>query len=154
VVEALIGPNVLLFGCRPWNKHPRDERFISWHQDNAYFGLDPHDEVTTWTAITKSTRDNGCLRYVPGSICGPTKCTVNRTTRALEALKRTGPAATSTQPRDAIGRLNGFTGICGPYDFVQYPQRGLGLDAAIIYRWDGTRNEFAVISKPAGEPLE
>jgi non-haem Fe2+, alpha-ketoglutarate-dependent halogenase len=71
VVEALIGPNVLLFGCRPWNKHPRDERFISWHQDNAYFGLDPHDEVTTWTAITKSTRDNGCLRYVPGSHLWP-----------------------------------------------------------------------------------
>jgi branched-chain amino acid transport system substrate-binding protein len=73
---------------------------------------------------------------------------------ALEALKRTGPAATSTQLRDAIGRLNGWTGICGPYDFVKYPQRGLGPDAAIIYRWDGTRNEFAVISKPAGEPLE
>jgi branched-chain amino acid transport system substrate-binding protein len=73
---------------------------------------------------------------------------------ALEALKRTGPAATSTQLRDAIGRLNGWTGICGPYDFVKYPQRGLGPDAAIIYRWDGARNEFAVISKPAGEPLE
>ncbi len=67
VVERLIGPNILLFGCRPWNKHPRDERFVSWHQDNAYFGLEPHEEVTTWTAITPSNRENGCLRYIPGS---------------------------------------------------------------------------------------
>jgi ectoine hydroxylase-related dioxygenase (phytanoyl-CoA dioxygenase family) len=66
-VEALIGPNILLFGCRPWNKHAHDERFISWHQDSAYFGLDPHDEVTAWVAITDSTTENGCLRFIPGS---------------------------------------------------------------------------------------
>lgn len=66
-VEALIGPNILVMGARPWNKQPNDERFVSWHQDNAYFGLEPHDEVTIWAAITESDRGNGCLRYIPGS---------------------------------------------------------------------------------------
>lgn len=66
-IEKLIGPNILVFGSRPWNKLPNDRRFVAWHQDNSYYGLDPHDEVATWTAITPSTTENGCLRYVPGS---------------------------------------------------------------------------------------
>lgn len=67
VIERLIGPNILVFGSRPWNKHPRDERYVAYHQDNSYYGLDPHDEVAVWVALTDSTTDNGCLRYVPGS---------------------------------------------------------------------------------------
>jgi len=39
----------------------------SWHQDSAYFGLEPHEEVTAWVALSDSRRDNGCLRVVPGS---------------------------------------------------------------------------------------
>ncbi len=66
-VEALIGPNILVLGAKPWNKQPNDPRFISWHQDNAYFGLDPHDEVTAWTAISRTTPENGCMRFIPGS---------------------------------------------------------------------------------------
>ena len=67
VVEKLIGPNILVFGSRPWNKHAHDERYVAWHQDNSYYGLDPHDEVAIWVALTESTTENGCLRYVPGS---------------------------------------------------------------------------------------
>ncbi len=72
---------------------------------------------------------------------------------AVDALKRLGPAATSSQLRDAIGKTVGWTGICGPYDFQKYPQRGLGAAAAIIYRWDSGHNAFAVASKPAGDPV-
>lgn len=67
VVEQLIGPNILIFNSRPWNKLPHDERFVGWHQDNAYYGLEPHDELSVWVALTESTTDNGALRYVPGS---------------------------------------------------------------------------------------
>ena len=67
VVERLIGPNILVFGSRPWNKLPNDHRYVAWHQDNTYYGLDPHDEVALWVAITASTIENGCMRYVPGS---------------------------------------------------------------------------------------
>lgn len=67
IVEQLIGPNILIFNSRPWNKKPHDERFVGWHQDNAYYGLDPHDELSVWVALTESTIENGALRYVPGS---------------------------------------------------------------------------------------
>lgn len=75
------------------------------------------------------------------------------TLMVVEALKRLGPDATSAQLRDYIGQLKSWPGITGTYDFQKYPQRGLGADAAIIYRWDGARNQFVVVSKPAGAPL-
>ncbi|HXP92789.1 MAG TPA: phytanoyl-CoA dioxygenase family protein [Candidatus Binatia bacterium] len=67
VVEDLIGPNILIFGSRPWNKHPSDVRYVAWHQDNSYYGLDPHDEVALWVALTPSNAENGCVKFVPGS---------------------------------------------------------------------------------------
>ena len=66
-VEDLIGPNILLFTSTLWPKDGGDGRFVSWHQDSAYFGLDPHAEVTAWIALTASNRANGCVRVMPGS---------------------------------------------------------------------------------------
>jgi chlorinating enzyme len=66
-VEDLIGPNILLFTSTLWPKDGGDGRFVSWHQDSAYFGLDPHEEVTAWVAFTASNRENGCVRVMPGS---------------------------------------------------------------------------------------
>ena len=67
VVEGLIGPNILAFASRFWIKPGSDGSYVSWHQDSAYFGLDPHDLVTVWLALTPSNRANGCLRMLPGS---------------------------------------------------------------------------------------
>ncbi|MCK8784225.1 phytanoyl-CoA dioxygenase family protein [Roseomonas sp. NAR14] len=66
-VESLIGPDILLFGTSVFAKKARDVRFVSWHQDSAYYGLDPHEEVTAWVALTPSTVANGCLRVLPRS---------------------------------------------------------------------------------------
>jgi hypothetical protein len=38
-----------------------------WHQDTAYAVTDPLESVTTWTAIDRATRENGCLIVIPGS---------------------------------------------------------------------------------------
>ncbi len=70
-VESLLGPDVLLFGTSLFAKKGNDPRFVSWHQDSAYYGLDPHEEVTVWVALTPSTRENGCMRVMPGSNNGP-----------------------------------------------------------------------------------
>ena len=51
-VEDVIGPNILLFGASIFAKDGRDPRYVSWHQDSAYFGLDPHEEVTAWVGFT------------------------------------------------------------------------------------------------------
>jgi non-heme Fe2+,alpha-ketoglutarate-dependent halogenase len=70
-VEDLIGPNILLFTSTLWPKSSGDGRFVSWHQDSAYFGFDRHEEVTAWVALTNSNSANGCVRVMPGSHRGP-----------------------------------------------------------------------------------
>jgi chlorinating enzyme len=67
VAEDLIGPNILAFGSRFWIKPSGDGSFVSWHQDSAYFGCDPHDMVTCWVALTNADKSNGCLRALPRS---------------------------------------------------------------------------------------
>lgn len=70
-VEDLIGPNILVFASKFWIKGGRDGAYVSWHQDSAYFGLEPHEQVIAWVALTDSTKSNGCVRVLPGSHCGP-----------------------------------------------------------------------------------
>jgi len=71
VIEDLIGPNILAFASKFWIKRGGDGTYVSWHQDSAYFGLEPHDLVTAWVALTDSTVDNGCMKVIPGSHLGP-----------------------------------------------------------------------------------
>ena len=52
-------------------EHGRDPRYVSWHQDSAYFGLDPHEEVTAWVGFTDSTIERGCLKVMPRTHLGP-----------------------------------------------------------------------------------
>jgi ectoine hydroxylase-related dioxygenase (phytanoyl-CoA dioxygenase family) len=61
----------LLFGASIFAKAPHDRSYVSWHQDSAYFGLTPNQEVTVWVAFTDSTPENGCLRVLPRSHLGP-----------------------------------------------------------------------------------
>ena len=70
VVEDLIGPDILAFGSRFWIKPGDDGSFVSWHQDSAYFGLEPHELVTVWLALTDSNSENGCVRVLPGTHLG------------------------------------------------------------------------------------
>ena len=66
-VESLLGPNILLFGASVFSKNARDPRFVSWHQDAAYYGLDPQEEITCWVGLTDADAENGCMRVMPGS---------------------------------------------------------------------------------------
>jgi non-heme Fe2+,alpha-ketoglutarate-dependent halogenase len=70
-VEDIIGPDIMLFGASIFAKGANDRRFVSWHQDSAYFGLSPHREVTAWVAFTDSIPENGCLRVMPKTHLGP-----------------------------------------------------------------------------------
>lgn len=68
----------------------------------------------------------------------------------IDLLKQLGTGVTAAQLHDALARLQGWSGICGGYDFRRVPQRGVGIEASIIYRWDPAKGEFAAISKPGG----
>ena len=69
-VESVVGPDILLFGTSMFSKKARDVRFVSWHQDAAYYGLDPQQEVTCWVGLTDADTENGCMRVMPGSHLG------------------------------------------------------------------------------------
>ena len=66
-VSAILGQDLLLLHTSIFVKEPMTEKFVSWHQDLAYWGLDGIDEVTAWFAMTPATIDNGCMRFVAGS---------------------------------------------------------------------------------------
>lgn len=64
-VEAIYGPDILLLSTHVFCKYGPNERFVAWHQDLTYWGLDPLEEVTAWYALDASDRENGCMRVIP-----------------------------------------------------------------------------------------
>jgi non-heme Fe2+,alpha-ketoglutarate-dependent halogenase len=66
-VESIIGPDILVWDSTFIIKEARDARFVSWHQDLTYWGLEPPDVVSVWLALSASTPESGCMRFVPGS---------------------------------------------------------------------------------------
>ncbi len=67
VVQSLIGENILVCGTTLFIKNPNEKGFVSFHQDAKYIGLEPHNWVTAWVAITDSNEHNGCMRMWSGS---------------------------------------------------------------------------------------
>jgi ectoine hydroxylase-related dioxygenase (phytanoyl-CoA dioxygenase family) len=50
--------------CKP----PRRGGVVAWHQDYSYWTrTQPMAHLSCFIALDESTRENGCLRYVPGS---------------------------------------------------------------------------------------
>jgi len=66
-VEDLIGPNILLYHNTAWVKEKKDKAYVSWHQDNTYFGHDPCEVLTAWIALSPAARESGCMQFLPGS---------------------------------------------------------------------------------------
>lgn len=65
--ERFVGPDIALFASHYICKPPHTGRPVLWHQDGAYWPLEPMEVVTLWLAIDDSTPENGCLRVIPGS---------------------------------------------------------------------------------------
>lgn len=50
--------------CKP----PKHGGVVAWHQDYSYWTRTiPLAHLTCWTGLDDSTRENGCVHYVPGS---------------------------------------------------------------------------------------
>ena len=67
MVEDLIGPNIILWGCHVFCKPPEEGYETPWHQDGHYWPIRPLATCTVWVALEPSNRANGCLRVIPGS---------------------------------------------------------------------------------------
>jgi phytanoyl-CoA hydroxylase len=66
VIESLIGPNIKLFGSQCFMKPPGGIE-KPYHQDSAYFTIEPMNLVTCWAALDDVSLDNGCMWVIPGS---------------------------------------------------------------------------------------
>jgi len=66
-VRSIVGDDILLSTSVLFIKEPGTGGFVSWHQDARYMGLEPHDFVTAWLAISPSNADTGCMVAIPGS---------------------------------------------------------------------------------------
>lgn len=78
--QALIGPDVLCWRTEFFPKNPGDSG-TGWHQVETYAVgeategmLEPTKreggipmELTAWIAFTEATRENGCMKFLPGS---------------------------------------------------------------------------------------
>ena len=67
LAEVFVGPDIALYASHYISKPPFTGKPVLWHQDGAYWNLEPMKVVTLWLSIDKSTPENGCLRVVPGS---------------------------------------------------------------------------------------
>lgn len=83
-VQEIIGPDISLFFEQGFWKPPLHGAPTDWHQDNAYFELEPASAgVGFWLALDAATRDNGCMWVVPGSQNRPVEHTADENTDHL-----------------------------------------------------------------------
>lgn len=70
LVESIIGPDIVLWSSHFICKDPYTGRTTPWHEDSAYWNgrFDKYDNIVTiWLAIDPSTKENGCMRVIPGT---------------------------------------------------------------------------------------
>jgi hypothetical protein len=70
-VGDLLGPDLLCRSASIFTKEPDTPAYVAWHQDAAYWDLEPPDVATAWVAITPATVQNGALQVLPGSHRSP-----------------------------------------------------------------------------------
>ena len=67
MVAQCIGPDIGLWNSSFFAKPPQTGREVPWHQDGQYWAIRPLASCTVWIAVDGATRENGCLRMIPGS---------------------------------------------------------------------------------------
>ena len=66
--ERLLGGSARLWHDQIFAKPAKDGAVVAWHQDYSYWTrTKPIAHLTCWIALDDSTRENGCVHYVPGS---------------------------------------------------------------------------------------
>ena len=63
-IEDVIGPDILVWTSTFFIKEPHSPTFAAWHQDGTYFGLDPHEQVCAWVALTDASEEAGCMEQL------------------------------------------------------------------------------------------
>ncbi|MDA1259801.1 MAG: phytanoyl-CoA dioxygenase family protein [Planctomycetota bacterium] len=67
IAQQLLGPDLALFTSYAISKKPGDGLPVAWHQDAAFFPIEPMATFTLWLAVDDSTRENGAMQVMAGS---------------------------------------------------------------------------------------
>ena len=102
LVEQVIGPDIILWGCQIFCKPGGDGMAVPWHQDGHYWPIRPLATCTVWVALDSSTTENGCLRVIPGSHRGEKLYAHMQEDRTDLVLTAIGPAG-AVRSGDRLG---------------------------------------------------
>ena len=135
-VEALLGPDILIFTSTFFIKEPHSATIAAWHQDSTYYGLEPKEEVTVWIALTEASEAAGCMDALSfqgrprqlSHVSRVVKDSVNRAGQVItEPLDDSVPVAMPLKP----GWFSMHHGLCphrsGP-NTSSHRRIGLGLN--------------------------
>jgi hypothetical protein len=107
LVEALLGPNILLYNVSYIIKEPHTSAHVCWHQDLTYWGLSSDAQVSAWLALSPATPQNGicCWKGRPFTVWTKPKPASVRLNRARPPFTMVGPCmppCPTTAPSDAL----------------------------------------------------
>ena len=68
-MAACMGDDIMLLSTHFFCKYPDPDstKFVAWHQDITYWGLEPPEAHTAWIAVDDADVENGCMQVIPGS---------------------------------------------------------------------------------------
>src|ERR1041384_1986193 len=66
-IESLSGPDIMLMSTHFFCKYGPTEKFVAWHQDVTYWGIEPPIALSAWYAVDDVDCGNGCMQMTPGS---------------------------------------------------------------------------------------
>jgi len=67
IFSELLGPDIKLFRNSLMMKPAQHGSAKPYHQDSAYWSIDPPSLASCWLALDEATAQNGCMRVLPGS---------------------------------------------------------------------------------------
>jgi ectoine hydroxylase-related dioxygenase (phytanoyl-CoA dioxygenase family) len=87
VVEALMGPGIMLFHDQALFKPSKTGGPVPWHQDNGYWNCSPANLVSCWMTLDNAWKENGAMQVVPGSHLKPHRHAKTQESKALLELQ-------------------------------------------------------------------
>jgi hypothetical protein len=67
MIEQIIGPDIILRDTNCWYKPARTGPATAWHRDAVAKWITPPETTAVWIAATECRKENGCLRFIPGT---------------------------------------------------------------------------------------
>ncbi len=172
-IEALIGPDILVWTSTFFIKEPGTPTIAAWHQDSTYYGLEPREEAAAWIALTDANSASGCMEVL--SFDGAPKQMRHAAHVIENSVNRAGQEI--TEPIDdsrpvamelRAGQFSIHHGLClhrsGP-NTAEHRRIGLGINfipahakptgalrtAAMLVRGEDRWGHFELIDPPKTE---